>query len=225
MQTHEMAPEYLARVRATRGTRLLDQIDPARTAHVVVEMKNGFMRPGALLEIPAARDVVPAINAISAALRAAGGLVAYTRFAYLENEPNGWAAFYNRFLERNRAEAQKRAFAPGSSDLDLWAGLDVQGADLVVDKTRYSAFTPGTCDLDAMLKARGVQTLVISGTMTNCCCESTARDAMQMGYDVIFVADATATLTDLEQNATLMNMALLFAEVATAADVAAALRA
>ena len=46
------------------------------------------------------------------------------------------------------------------------------------------------------LKAKGIDTLIITGTLTNCCCESTARDALQMGYKVIFMSDANATLSD-----------------------------
>lgn len=214
MQRYQLAPEFEPRNLATRGPlHLVEAMDPATTAHVVVDMQNGFMRPGALLEVPDARAVVLKINAISAALRAAGGLVAYTRFAYHESEAKAWDAFYRRFLVPERAALQKAAFAPGSHDLELWDGLDVADADLVVDKTRYSAFIMGTCDLHSQLQARGIRTLIISGTMTNCCCESTARDAMQYGYDVIFAADANATLTALEQETTLMNLALLFAEV------------
>ena len=63
------------------------------------------------------------------------------------------------------------------------------------------------------MKARGVDTLIITGTLTNCCCESTARDALQMGYNVIFVSDANATLSDEEHNGTLMSMAAIFADV------------
>jgi ureidoacrylate peracid hydrolase len=72
---------------------------------------------------------------------------------------------------------------------------------------------PGTCDLDARLKARGIDTLIITGTLTNCCCESTARDALQMGYGVIFVSDGNATITDEEHNATLLSMSAIFADV------------
>ncbi len=67
--------------------------------------------------------------------------------------------------------------------------------------------------MDAELKARGVDTLIISGTLTNCCCESTARDALQMGYNVIFLTDANATLSDEEHNATLISMVSIFADV------------
>lgn len=224
MQSYDFGPDIVSRIQATRGAdRLIDRLDPATTAHLVVDLQDGFMREGALLEVPDARAVVPAVNAISKALRSAGGMVAFTRFAFLKDEPAYWSAFYNRFLNARRAAAQMEAFSPGSPDLELWAGLDVDAMDVVADKTRYSAFTHGTCDLDATLRARGIKTLIITGTMTNCCCESTARDAMQLGYDVIFVADATATLTAAEQQATLMNMAMLFAELATAEDIVSAL--
>jgi ureidoacrylate peracid hydrolase len=63
------------------------------------------------------------------------------------------------------------------------------------------------------LQARGIDTLIITGTLTNCCCESTARDAMQMGYKIIFVSDANATLSDAEHNATLISMTTIFADV------------
>ena len=87
MQRHELAPEFQPRNLATRGPlHPLDQLDPATTAHLVVDMQNGFLRPGALLEVPEARAVVPQINAISAALRAAGGMVAFTRFAWKPDE-------------------------------------------------------------------------------------------------------------------------------------------
>lgn len=224
MQRHELAPAFQPRNFATRGAlHLLEQLDPTTTAHLVIDMQNGFMRPGALLEVPSARAIVPQVNAISAALRAAGGMVAFTRFAWKPDEAQLWDAFYRRFLHPERAARQQEAFAPGAPDLQLWDGLDVGSKDLVVDKTRYSAFITGTCDLHEKLQAHGIHTLIITGTMTNCCCESTARDAMQYGYDVVFASDANATLTDLEQETTLMNLALLFAEVVPSAAILSAL--
>ena len=96
--------------------------------------------------------------------------------------------------------------------------------DLIVDKTRFGAFVPGASDLDNILQARGIDTLIITGTATNVCCESTARDAMQMNYKVIFVADANATNTDAEHNATLHNMVRLFADVMTTEELLGFLR-
>jgi ureidoacrylate peracid hydrolase len=107
--------------------------------------------------------------------------------------------------------------------MNLWPQLEVVGTDLIVDKGRFSAFTQGTCDLHDKLQARGVDTVIVTGTMTNCCCECTARDAMQLNYRVLFVADATAALSDTLHNATLDNMCEIFADVVTAEEVVVAL--
>ena len=67
--------------------------------------------------------------------------------------------------------------------------------------------------MHGVLQARGIDTLIISGTATQVCCESTARDAMMMNYKVFFIADANATFTDEEHNATLSAMAHGFCDV------------
>ena len=72
---------------------------------------------------------------------------------------------------------------------------------------------PRTLPLRPVLEAEWIGTFILSGTWSNCCCESTARDAMQFDYDVIYVSDANATLTDAEHQATLCNMSALFGDV------------
>ena len=106
----------------------------------------------------------------------------------------------------------------------LWPQLDFTGPDVAIDKTRFGAFVPGASRLHEYLQERGIDTLIITGTLTNCCCESTARDAMQMNYKIIFVADANAALTDAAHNATLDNMLMLFADVMTTEEVLSAVR-
>ena len=105
------------------------------------------------------------------------------------------------------------AFTPGSEGHALWPGLDVQPQDLQVRKRRFGAFAPGASDLHAILQARGMDTLIITGTASQVCCESTARDAMMLNYKVFFVADGNATFTDQEHNATLSAMAYTFCDV------------
>ena len=78
---------------------------------------------------------------------------------------------------------------------------------------------PAPRKLHEILQARGIDTLIITGTATNVCCELTARDAMQMNYKVIFVADGNAARTDAEHNATLDNMVVRFADVMTTAEL------
>ncbi|MEI4472087.1 cysteine hydrolase family protein [Frigidibacter sp. MR17.24] len=220
MHSTAIPDEILARTRARRlGRSFLDRLDPATTALLVIDLQDGFLREGALLEVPLAREIVPVVNRLAADLRAAGGHVAFSRFAYLPDEPHPWTVFYDRFLNAEIAQEQKDAFAPGAADLQLWSALEVAGGDFVFDKSRYSAFTPGTSPLPGWLERRGIRTVIVVGTLSNCCCESTARDALQHGYDVIFVEDANATLSDAEHTAALVNMLTLFADVVPAQAV------
>jgi nicotinamidase-related amidase len=201
-------------VTALRGGPQKIVVNPARTAHVVIDLQVGFMGKGALVEMPIARDIVGNVNRVSQALRSAGGTVAYLQFTFDSDEPHYWGSHWGR-MTPDALERMRAAFTAGAEQHALWSGLDVQPEDLIVKKTRFSAFIPGTCDLDSLLKARGIDTLIITGTSTNCCCDATARDAMQMGYRVLFVEDGNATRADAEHNATLGNM-LIFSDVVTA---------
>jgi len=222
MYSIELDPALETRLRRDRGGGLhvLDRIDLARTAHVVIDLQNGFMEGGAPVEVPTAREIVPNVNRISQAVRRAGGLNVFVRFTTPVESLQGWASFYSRLSPERRA-AHQAAFAPGAHYWELWPDLSVEDGDLALDKQRFSAFTPGTCDLHAVLGGRGIDTLIVTGTASNTCCESTARDAMQLNYKVIFVSDANAAHTDANHNATLNNMCALFADVMTAQEVTA----
>jgi ureidoacrylate peracid hydrolase len=82
---------------------------------------------------------------------------------------------------------------------------------------------PGSSDLDAELKSRGIDTVLITGTATNVCCETTARDAMVRDYRVIMLSDGNATWTDEEHAATLNNFLLFFGDVMATNDAIARL--
>jgi ureidoacrylate peracid hydrolase len=189
----------------------------------VVDLQNGFMAPGQPVEIAAARDIVPNVNRISAALRAAGGLVVYLQNTIDATAKETWSTWFTYVSGEKRRESVEAAFADGSYGHALWPGLEVLPGDLRVNKTRFGAFVQGSSDLHAILQARRIDTLVITGTATNVCCESTARDAMMMNYKVIFVSDGTATHTDEEHNATLGIMLANFADVMSTEEVVARL--
>ena len=71
----EMSPDVMNRIKELRGdVHMFDKLDPARTAHLIVDLQNGFMEPGATVELPVARDIVPNVNEICKAVRAAGGI-------------------------------------------------------------------------------------------------------------------------------------------------------
>jgi len=103
--------------------------------------------------------------------------------------------------------------APGSRGHQLHPGLEVKPEDEVVQKYRFSAFVQGASDLPQRLRAQGYDTVLITGTVTNVCCESSARDAMMLNFKTIMVSDANAARTDEEHNATLSTFYALFGDV------------
>jgi len=215
MHDIQIAPEIAARALAARGGRptIVEAIDAARTAHLIIDMQNGFMGPGAIVEIATAREIVPTINRISRAVREAGGLNIFVQFVVERSSLQNWNVFYNGVFVPEFAEAMAEAFAPGSHGHALYPDLEVTEQDIRVDKARFGAFTPGTSTLKDELDARGIDTLIVTGTATNVCCETTAREAMQHNYRVLFISDATAAVTDVEHNAALNSLTSIFADV------------
>lgn len=209
----------LDRLAATRGgvRNAFASIDPRRTAHLIIDMQNGFMEPGAPVEVPEARSVVDNINRISAAVRAAGGLNVFVRFTTPGEDAPVWPVFYERMGVA--AGPHRAAFTPGAHYWELWPTLEVEEGDAIIKKYRFSAFTPGASGLDALLRERGIDTVIITGTLTNCCCESTARDAMQLNYRVLVAADGNAAVSDEEHAATLHIMAMVFADLHSAEEL------
>ena len=130
-----------------------------------------------------------------------------------------WCNWFAHLLTPQSGTKLAQAFTRDAHYWQLWPTLEVADRDLIVDKFRFGAFVPGASSLHEMLQAQGIDTLIITGTLSNCCCESTARDAMQMNYKIIFVADANAALTDAAHNATLENMAFLFGDVMSTAEL------
>ncbi len=196
-------------------------LDARRTAHVVVDLQNGFMAPGAVAEIATAREIVPNVNRISAALRGAGGLVVYVQNTFDAAAVAGWPVFFDHFCSPERRARMIEAFTPGDPQHEVWPSLEVLPGDLKVRKRRFGAFVEGSSDLHAILQGRGIDTVIVTGTATNVCCESTARDAMMLNYRVFFVSDANATHTDEEHNASLTAMANTFADVSSTEDLVA----
>ena len=212
MHSVEIRKEIVDRVLARRGKlHLFDSLDPKKTALLVIDMQNAFVAPGAPVEVPAARDIVPGINRLAAELRKRGATVVWVMH---ENQPGGsdWDGFFGAFVsDRGKAAA---ALTAGSPMQTLWRDLDVARGDLRVAKNRYSAFIKS--DFENQLRQRGIDTLLIAGTKTNVCCECTARDAMMLDYKVVMLSDCTAALSDDEHLATLENMIQQFGDVLTA---------
>jgi ureidoacrylate peracid hydrolase len=221
-----MPQDILDRVAKRRGNFCaLDRADPRKIALVVVDMQNAFMMPGvahALCEM--APSIVPNINRLAEALREAGGTVAWIRTTATPECLTEWSQYYEH-LTPEQQHKRVEALADGSKGHAFWPELDIKSGDLIVTKLRYSAFIGGASDLEEQLRARAIDTVLITGTVTNVCCESTARDAMMRNFRTIMISDGNAATTDRDHANSLIAFYLTFGDVETTDAVIGHLRA
>jgi ureidoacrylate peracid hydrolase len=211
------------RVIKRQGTLLShDTIEAVRTALVVVDMQNYFVAEGFAAEVPAARAIVPNINRIAEALRAAGGTV-----VWIQTSASGalehWGNHHKYMLTPERVQKRLAQLDEAHDGFKLFPELKPVAGDLWIKKLKYSAFISGSSDIDSQLKSIGIDTLLITGTVTNVCCESTARDAMMLDYRVVMLSDGNASLTDEEHAASLNNFLIFFGDVMTTDEAASRL--
>lgn len=214
MHKFQMPGWAIDRVTARQGRAVAHaDVPPSATALLVVDMQNHFVAPGAPAEVPMARAIVPTIDRLAGALRDAGGLVVWIRTLYTEEALATISHFHRVLMKPEVFAARSASLAEDASGSALWAGFDVRPQDRVVGKTRYSAFVDGASDLDAVLRSSGIEAVLVAGTLTNACCESTARDAMMSNYRTTMVSDANAALSDDEHAWGLINFHLCFGDV------------
>ncbi len=208
-------PENItARVVARRGVaHVYADLDPRRTALVVVDLQNGFMDDSVGHAVcPMARDIVPNVNRLAAVVRETGGGVFWIKNTHDERCLTEWSVMHEMSTPEMRAR-RAASMSEGGKGHELWPLLEVRPEDEIVHKYRFSAFLPGASDLPERLRARGFDTVIITGTVTNVCCESSARDAMMTNFKVIMVTDGNAAQTMEEHVASLTAFYLTFGDV------------
>jgi ureidoacrylate peracid hydrolase len=213
MHTLSIPQSVVDRVVARRGREhVYDALDPAKTALVVVDMQNAFMLPGVAHALcPMAEKIVPNINRLAQAVRQTGGTVIWiktTQAAALKN----WSTYFE-MVKPEQGARRVAALTADSKGHELWPALDVRPDDLIVEKNRFSAFIQGSSNLAEVLREHGLDTVLVTGTVTNVCCESTARDAMMLNFKTIMVTDGNAAVTDEDHNASLCAFYLTFGDV------------
>jgi len=102
------------------------------------------------------------------------------------------------------------------SKQQVWKELAVDPADITIIKNRYSALAHGASTLERVLRNLGIDTLLVAGTKTNVCCDSTARDAMMLDFKSVLLSDCCAALSDEEHLASLETFIQQFGDVMTA---------
>lgn len=211
--------EIVERLFRRRGRlHLFETLDAKRTALAVIDMQHSFVAEGAPSAVATAREIVPNINRLAAVLRRAGGTVAWVQATYTKSGPGYWPLFFDHMVSPQLSGEILGALTEGSLGHALWHELEVHDADLRVRKNRYSAFFPGACPLPQLLRDRSIDTVLIAGTMTNVCCEASARDAMMDDFKTVVISDANAARSDAEHTASLATILQFFGDVRTTAE-------
>jgi ureidoacrylate peracid hydrolase len=223
---HKIAISEAAMTRArTRIGKLhpFDTIDPLRTALLVIDMQNYFVKAGHQGEVPLAREIVPNINRLAAELRRRGGHVVWIRNGSTDTRQS-WSTYHDWLMTPECMQRRYEAMEEGHDGFEFWHLNDIRPEDVRLTKTRYSAFIQGSSAIETHLREHEIDTVLIAGTATNICCESTARDAMMLNFKTVMVADALAANSDEEHNASLSALYGQFADVQTVDDVLQSLK-
>jgi len=196
-----------------------------KPALVIVDMQNDFVRKGAPMEVPDARETIPHHQRLISFFREARLPIIYTRF--IAGPGHTLVYEWSPELEPPTLACQRghlRYYADVGKTLDcadVIEELYPQAGDYIVDKYGYGAFY--NTNLDDILHSLGVESLVVTGTVTQICVEETARGAFHHGYKTTVVSDAVSSYIPDLHAATLKNLAHKFGWVSTTDEVLQAL--
>jgi nicotinamidase-related amidase len=201
-------------------------IDPARTAVVLVEYQNDFTTDGGALH-GAVKDVMDETGMLENSRR----LVEEARGAgaTIIHAPISFAPGYRELGKPEKVYGilkgviDSNAFVKGSWGAEICDEMAPGEGDIIVEGKR-GLDTFATTNLDFILRSRDVDTVVLGGFLTNCCVESTMRTAYEKGYDVITLTDCTAATSSEEQQAAVSQDYPMFSQPMTSDEVAGALQ-
>lgn len=195
-------------------------IERDRTALLVIDMQNDFVKEGAILEVPKIRSQIPKIKRLIETCRELGIPIIYTKQVYRANSK------VKPLVLEMLPLLEKEGLRDGTEGAEIYSELEPKPEDITVRKMGFNAFY--NTDLESILRnikgRRNVDTLIICGTVTNICCESTARDAFERDYKVVFGSDITSAWTDEFQTLTLKNIEYAFGRVMTCDEIVNALK-
>ncbi len=178
------------------------RVDPTKTALIIVDMQNDFVKEGGSLLVPDAEATIPNIKSLLGLARESGMKVVFTQDTHNEGDPE-WEIWPEHVRE-------------GSWGWEIVDELSPREDELVIRKVRYDAFY-GT-HLDHYLRVWGVDTLVICGTVANICVHYTAASAALRWLEVVIPRDATSALDPFDLEASLRQTSFLFAGRITSSE-------
>ena len=211
----EMPAYVIGRVMNKRGRlRVFERFEAPETALVVIDMQKFYVS-----DVQPALDIIPNINRLAAAFRAKGAMVAWVKMTAGRNGKSLWPLYHDYFFTKEAGARHRDNLSEGADGHALHPKLDVHETDCFATKSRFSAFMPGYSELPDKLNQRGIRNVVITGMLTNMCCETSARDAMMMDYKVVMVPDANAARFEEDHSVGFTTVYQSFCDVLTTDQV------
>jgi len=215
MNPYGMPAYVIERIMEKRGRlAVFDAFDPRETALLVIDMQRFYVG-----EIPSVLGIIPNINRLAGHLRTSGGLVAWLGMSAGEGGQSHWSIYQDNFFTPAKGANHRDQLSPGHVGHEFHPDLDIRADDAIVYKSRFSAFVRGASNIESVLEARGIRNLIMTGTATNMCCESNARDAMMLDYRVVMVADANGARYEEDHIAGLTSFYQSFGDVRNTDEV------
>lgn len=203
-------------LRQTGRPTHLFRLDPLKAALVIIDMQNFSCAPSGEAPMPGIASTVSSVNRLVDHCRSLGIPVIWVRQNITCGPKGGSGGLYGAFHDRNHV----KAICNKGRGTEIFRGMHFDPVkDHVVFKNRYSAFLSDPPELKQTLDRLKKTQLVLAGIAANVCVESTARDAMQLDYEVILVADATASPDTTLLKNTLKNIMLFFGDVRSTNEV------
>lgn len=222
MHKIDISSALINQIVTNRGRRhVFDDLSPKTTALLVVDLQNGYMlESGAHVPVAkTATEIVPNVNLIAMTTRTLGGLVVWIGNIVNDEALKNWSTYHHYIMGPEQFARKLETMSEGGEGIKFWHDLDIHPEDEIVYKSRFSAFIQGASDLESKLHARDIDTVIVVGTNTGCCCESTARDAMMRNFKTIMVSDSNAAHTDEQHNAALTAFYRNFGDVMTTEEL------
>ena len=213
-------PQWVVDRVVARQGRLhpFDRLAANKLAFVVVDMQNYFLLPEFAAAVASAAATIPAINKLCQAVRARGGLVVWVQTTSEKSDLH-LPMHYGEAFTPERKRRRMEGLSPASAGYALHRQLDVQAGDCRIEKICYSAMVQGSSKLNEVLHQCGIETILVGGTATNVCCDSTGRDAIMQNYRTLMVEDALSAFTPAEHEWALHNWLLFFGDVLSVNEV------